>query len=262
MGDVQATNRRGLSSYFIYSEGKLMAQDDKVWWHAKGDQKFGPYSSPQLKALAAKGSIELTDLIWKEGLANWLPASSVKGLIPVAVPAAPPPLPAAARSSAPVCNAVKPLNQKTSVAAVPTNDRSTSIESDSMPTNPALWNPSALANWSILLTPLFGSYFVAENYKAIGQEKEAKGAMVWLYIGVAIMVSIFFVELFNLSSYFRKIMPAYFVYLMSWYFLSARKQQRCIVSEYGKDYERQPWMRVLAIDGAAMVAWQLLLRLV
>lgn len=90
---VHAADRYRLSSYSIYSGGKLMAQDDKVWWYAKGDQKFGPYSSPQLKALAAKGSIELADLIWKEGLANWLPASSVKGLIPADVPAAPPPLP-------------------------------------------------------------------------------------------------------------------------------------------------------------------------
>lgn len=68
---------------------------EKVWWYARGQNKFGPHTSSELKALAASGQIVASDMIWKEGLANWLPASSVKGLIPGSLSAtAPPPLPA------------------------------------------------------------------------------------------------------------------------------------------------------------------------
>lgn len=72
----------------------------KAWWYAKGDQKFGPHTAMELKELAAKGRLVAQDMIWKEGFANWLPASSVKGLIPDGAPIAPtvlpPPLPPSA----------------------------------------------------------------------------------------------------------------------------------------------------------------------
>lgn len=66
---------------------------DKVWWYAKGDQRFGPHSGAELKAFAASGQLGASDMVWKEGLANWIQASSVKGLIPSAAGGAPPPLP-------------------------------------------------------------------------------------------------------------------------------------------------------------------------
>jgi hypothetical protein len=73
----------------------------KAWWYAKGDQKFGPHTAMELKELAARGQLVAQDMIWKEGFANWLPASSVKGLIPEGAPIAPtvlpPPLPPSAQ---------------------------------------------------------------------------------------------------------------------------------------------------------------------
>ncbi|EIL97930.1 GYF domain-containing protein [Rhodanobacter thiooxydans] len=67
---------------------------DKIWWYAKGDQRQGPYTAAELKALVASGQIAATDMVWKEGLANWVPASSVAGLFPSGGTGAPPPLPA------------------------------------------------------------------------------------------------------------------------------------------------------------------------
>lgn len=96
-----------------------MSQQDKVWWYATGDQRFGPYSGSELRAIASTGKIATTDLIWKEGLANWLPASSVKGLLPPAPASVPPPLPTTTHSnSAPPAQAnstarvVKEIAQK------------------------------------------------------------------------------------------------------------------------------------------------------
>jgi hypothetical protein len=65
----------------------------KVWWYAKGDKRFGPHTPDELKSLAAAGQIVASDVVWKEGLANWLQASSVKGLIPSGSGGMPPPLP-------------------------------------------------------------------------------------------------------------------------------------------------------------------------
>ena len=51
-------------------------------------------SDSDLKRLANTGVLNPTDLVWKDGLGDWVPASKVKGLFPDA-PASPPPLPPA-----------------------------------------------------------------------------------------------------------------------------------------------------------------------
>jgi hypothetical protein len=124
-------------------------------------------------------------------------------------------------------------------------------------TAPSLWNPDALANWSLLLSPLFGSYLVAENYKAMEKPKEAKGAMDWFYIGTATFLSVLLFSPFGL---FGVSLLIYVTYLFSWFFMSARKQKRVVLSEYGKNYERQPWGKVLAIGVAANIVWQIIVR--
>ncbi|MGZ5043338.1 MAG: DUF805 domain-containing protein [Methylobacter sp.] len=68
-----------------------MVQEEKKWWYAADKQKFGPYTVNEFKALATSGKIIATHLVWKQGLPKWVPASSIKGLLPQ-VPT-PPPLP-------------------------------------------------------------------------------------------------------------------------------------------------------------------------
>jgi GYF domain 2 len=50
------------------------------WYYARDGQPMGPVSSAQLTQLAADGVLQPTDLVWKEGLAQWFQASSIKGL--------------------------------------------------------------------------------------------------------------------------------------------------------------------------------------
>ena len=50
------------------------------WYQVKDGEQVGPYSSPQLRQLALDGELSPDDLVWKEGLADWAPASKVKGL--------------------------------------------------------------------------------------------------------------------------------------------------------------------------------------
>ncbi|MBI2806128.1 MAG: SEL1-like repeat protein [Planctomycetes bacterium] len=63
------------------------------WYYAKDGKKLGPCSVPQLKELAAKGQLAAADLVWKVGLAQWVPAQTIKGLfstMPPSVPVSPP----------------------------------------------------------------------------------------------------------------------------------------------------------------------------
>jgi hypothetical protein len=59
---------------------------DPVWYYARGESEQGPISTAQIKALAAAGALKRDDLVWKEGMENWLPAGEVNELYPAAEP--------------------------------------------------------------------------------------------------------------------------------------------------------------------------------
>jgi hypothetical protein len=63
------------------------------WFYNVGGQKRGPVGSADLKRLADSGVLKPTDLVWKEGLAAWVAASSIKGLFPQPDKPSPPPPP-------------------------------------------------------------------------------------------------------------------------------------------------------------------------
>jgi serine/threonine protein kinase len=56
------------------------------YFYTRGEEQCGPVSSSELKALAAAGSLLPTDQIWKDGMPEWVPASSAKGLFPSSAP--------------------------------------------------------------------------------------------------------------------------------------------------------------------------------
>jgi hypothetical protein len=87
-----------------------------VWHYSVSGSRNGPVTAGDLKRLADGGQLSPSDLVWKEGLPNWVPASSVKGLFANA--SAPPPLPASSATSA----AADDLKPKVEAAARATAD--------------------------------------------------------------------------------------------------------------------------------------------
>lgn len=70
------------------------------WYFSHGGQQLGPISDTELKELAASGKLFPNDLVWKEGMAEWMNASKVKGLFPTAKgTTSPPPIPAKAKET-------------------------------------------------------------------------------------------------------------------------------------------------------------------
>jgi tetratricopeptide (TPR) repeat protein len=50
------------------------------WYYSRDGHRQGPIADSRLKQLAAAGELLPTDLVWKQGLARWVPASKVRGL--------------------------------------------------------------------------------------------------------------------------------------------------------------------------------------
>ena len=50
------------------------------WYWMKDGKKQGPVDTAHLKQLARAGQIQPTDMIWRDGLPNWVPASQANGL--------------------------------------------------------------------------------------------------------------------------------------------------------------------------------------
>ncbi|NMC19810.1 MAG: DUF4339 domain-containing protein, partial [Thermogutta sp.] len=66
------------------------------WYYAKGEQKIGPITAGELKRLAQNSELLPDDLVWREGLRDWMAAKRIRGLFPEseaaeAAPAAPSP---------------------------------------------------------------------------------------------------------------------------------------------------------------------------
>lgn len=98
--------------------------------------------------------------------------------------------------------------------------------------NLELWNPGAIANWSILLTPIIGAYLVSENWKALGQQEAAKKSKLWFIVYPLIVLALFFVEALPNNTLI-------FV-LLIWYLSDAKKQIDYVKAEK-IEYKKRKW---------------------
>lgn len=122
----------------------------------------------------------------------------------------------------------------------------------------AIWNPNATVNWSFPFTPAFGSYLQSKNWQVLGDEKKAKGAMIWFYISiVAIIVSLSsFVIYKGKAVYSVDFWPLlWLLYITIWYYISGRSQAKYVKEKFGKDYSRRPWTKPLLIGFGGWLAY-------
>lgn len=62
-----------------------------MYYVGKSGQQIGPFSLEELKSKLASGEVSPSDLVWKEGMPDWKPASTIPGLAEPVAPAAPEP---------------------------------------------------------------------------------------------------------------------------------------------------------------------------
>lgn len=61
------------------------------WYYSKNGTQLGPVEESDLRGKIASGEISSTDLVWKEGMTDWLPSARVPDLAGVAAVVAPAP---------------------------------------------------------------------------------------------------------------------------------------------------------------------------
>lgn len=101
-----------------------------------------------------------------------------------------------------------------------------------------LWNPIAVANWSVLFTPIFGGYLLAKNWDSLGKKNLARRSMLWVVGGVIVLL----VALANSGAVIFQ-----FCYLVTWYFVSARSQAQYIKETLNSQYKKKGWLAPIVI---------------
>jgi hypothetical protein len=60
---------------------------EAIWYFADGDEERGPVTEAQIRTLIGTGNLKPDDLVWREGMDDWLPAAEVPGLFSGGTPA-------------------------------------------------------------------------------------------------------------------------------------------------------------------------------
>ena len=224
------------------------------WYYSESGQQAGPVSSEQLKQLATSGQLQASDLVWKDGMGQWVEARKIKGLfpqqavrppqLPPTVPPVPPVLPQ--QSLPPLIPS--PLNIPSIPIAVAAADQSSL--SSRPGAVPALWNPQVAGLWSVLLSWAFGSFLLARNWEALGNPARAKRCMLWFYAVFpwaavfALLLYLTPIDLNDLSMdndgvVFLRCLVHYLVPLIPmfvWAFVEVKPQAKFIKDNFGDRY--------------------------
>lgn len=87
----------------VFLPGAPVSQE---WYYSVDGDRQGPVGAADLKKLAEAGTLKATDLVWKDGMADWVQAKSIKGLFGNNAAGAP----AAARAAEPAARA-RPVDE-------------------------------------------------------------------------------------------------------------------------------------------------------
>jgi hypothetical protein len=112
--------------------------------------------------------------------------------------------------------------------------------------SPALWNPNAAANWSLVFSPAFGAFVHMKNWQALGEPGKAATSKIWAILSLLVVFGLsgLFTILHSKSiGGFMRI--GALVLLLSWYFASGREQAKYVEARYGKVYPRRGWSKPL-----------------
>jgi MFS family permease len=129
---------------------------------------------------------------------------------------------------------------------------------------PALWNPNAAANWSLLFSPIFGALLHMKNWQALGEPEKTDSSKRW-----AITVLVVFVVLALLGGLLpnekaidavSRVIPI--ALLFGWYAASARHQTAYVKARFGQSYRRRGWLKPLLFAVLGMVGFVVALGLV
>jgi hypothetical protein len=105
-----------------------------------------------------------------------------------------------------------------------------------------IWNPHAAVNWSVFLSPAFGSYLQMRNWKTLGEPEKAASVERWLYVSLGVWVVHVLIAWYMAVEVAVKMSgPLNILFLFAWYFASGKKQCKYVEAKFGSRYTRKPW---------------------
>ena len=61
---------------------EMILPEDEAWFYGKGEDPIGPHTPSEMRELFASGELEARDLVWTEGMENWVEARTLDFLRP------------------------------------------------------------------------------------------------------------------------------------------------------------------------------------
>lgn len=123
--------------------------------------------------------------------------------------------------------------------------------SDEHEARPQLWNPNAAGLWSLILTPAFGAYLHASNWRALGNPERAQANMVWVWVHVIFLVLAFVtLPLGDVPGLDRTFQITGLVLLILWFYFQCKPQMEYVKAHFGDGYERKGWGMPLCIGAS------------
>lgn len=216
------------------------------YWVRSGNGIQGPFDQAQVRGLVQLGQLTPAMEISMDQ-ATWYTARKVKGLFPAPEPSLD--TISAAFSNAPASVPSPAVAQQTSAPALPVSPPPSAQSEHAQEISPALWNPAAAVNWSILFTPIFGTYLHTKNWKALGEPARARSSIIWFW------VSLVLIGIAVLGPLNEKATGGVMLWMVIlWYIFAARKQISYIRERVGKNYPRRSFGKPILIAALVMVA--------
>ena len=72
-------------------EGQPRRTSGQRWWYGKNGAEAGPVDQATVQQMLASGSLSSDDIVWTDGMTQWIPARQVPGLLPAPGAFSPPP---------------------------------------------------------------------------------------------------------------------------------------------------------------------------
>lgn len=122
----------------------------------------------------------------------------------------------------------------------------------------ALWRPSAVAAWSLVFTPAFGSWLLMHNWRVLGDARSAALARRWLGASCAMLALQLLAGAINrrLNGDSPLVHWLALAWLLLWLLGAAWPQWAAVRRRYGRRYLRRGWNGALALAVAyGLACW-------
>lgn len=210
------------------------------YWVRSGNGIHGPFDQAQVRGLVQLGQLTPAMEI-SVNQTTWYTAGKVKGLFPAPDPSLD--TINSAFNQSPASPAQLATAQPTSAPALPISPPPSAQSERDQGISPALWNPAAAVNWSVLFSPILGSYLHAKNWKSLQQPQNARTSWIWFAVSVVVMGVAAFAPISTKAAGGMTLWL-----LILWYFFSARKQIAHVRNRFSTTYPRKSFGVPVAIS--------------